>query len=227
MYHTEWRAGLYGCRQMHMMYTMTKSSMVPQEVSPDDSQPVSVPVDMPKNGSIKRQETADILGVSVSEVRRLERTGKLRPKERNPQGVWLFDLEEVTEMARARRPVGPIPRKSLEAYTPEEAGKVFTALAAGKSLVECVLECKMMPRTIEVIAADYARLTGGMFICKETMDAINVLSLEGTFPLKSERDLLDVMKTASEDTCKKCNSRSRVFCKPCAHKLAERVAKDI
>lgn len=207
------------------MVRMTKSVTDSQEVA--ETQPGSgpIPVDKPVPTLIKRQEVADILGVTVSEVRRLERTGGIRPTRRNPQGVWLFDSVEIRRIADTRKPTS-LTRKSADPYTPDEAGIVFIALNAGKTLVECVLECKLMPRTVEIIAADYARLSGGMYLRKETMDVINGLALEGTFPLKGEPDLLDVLKAASADTCKGCDTRARVFCKPCALKLSQKVSRD-
>jgi hypothetical protein len=205
---------------------MTKNVTESCEVSENKPDPVSVPVGQAEP-VFKRQQVADALGVTVSEVRRLERTGAIRPIRRNAQGVWLFDATEVRAMADERKPVRGLTRKSNDSYTPEEAGAVFDALDAGKTLVQCVRECKLMPRTVETIALDYARLTGGMYVRKETMDIINGLSLEGTFPLKGDDDLLDVLKTAATDTCKECKTRSRTYCKVCTVKVAQRQMREL
>jgi hypothetical protein len=201
---------------------MTKNVMDSTEVADETVEPVVASVDSTGEDLIKRQEVADILGVTVSEVRRRERIGTLRPKRRDSRGVWLFDRGEVEEQ---RKPKGAsrLTRKSADPFTPEEAKAVFDALDAGKTLVQCVCECLILPTTVELIATAYARLSGGMYVRKEAMDAINVMPLEGTFPLKADTDLVAVLKTASADTCKKCNTRARVYCKPCAFKAAERV----
>ncbi len=208
------------------MKPMTKNVIDSTAVSVENSEPAPVSVDSTPNGLVKRQEVADILGVSVSEVRRRERIGTLRPKRRDSRGVWLFDREEVEEQCKPRGGGPKLTRKSADPFTPEEAKAIFDALDAGKTLVQCVCECLILPTTVELIAVAYARLSGAMYVRKEAMDVINALPLEGTFPLKRDVDLVEVLKSAAADTCKKCNTRARVLCKPCALKAAERSAKD-
>ncbi len=210
---------LWGCRGSRILGFMTKNVMDSRKTHDDTDEPAVVPVDNP-NEPFRRQQVADVLGVSVSEVRRLERTGAIRPKKRNPQGVWLFDQAEVRAVAEARRPASGLTRKPLEPYTTEQAKAVFVALDAGKTLIQCVLECDLMPRIVETIALDYARLSGAMFIRKETMDTINGLALEGSFPLKGDEELLEMLQAAAEESCRACSSRPRSLCKPCALKLS-------
>ncbi len=172
-------------------------------------------------GLLTRFEVADMLGISVSEVRRREAIGSLPVAKRNSKGWVLFHPEVVAMQPKAV----VLTRKSADAYTPEEAAKVFDALDAGKSLVQCVKECMVLPATVELIASAYARLTGAVFLSKPTMDIVNGLSLEGNFPVKNEAELLAVLQTAATDTCGTCKSRARVLCKPCALKVGMRAAK--
>lgn len=197
------------------------------ESSPEpgsENAPVKKPATTHDNeGLLTRYEAADLLGVSVSEIRRREAMGTLPVAKRNAKGWVLFHPESLAMQPKA---VPTLTRKSADPYTPDEAARVFDALDEGKSLVQCVKECLVLPATVELIAAAYARLTGAMFLSKKTMDVVNGLSLEGTFPLRGEDDLLAVLQTAAKDTCKTCNTRSRVFCKPCALKVVTKAMQN-
>lgn len=207
---------------------MAKTSAEPSARSQEDACTLStgLPADLKNEILLTRAEAAARIGISVTELRRREASGKIRPRKRDSNGWHLFSPDDVDNQANTVATT--LTRKSADApaYSPEEVSAVFDALEAGKSLVQCVRECKVMPMTVELIAIDYARLTGSMYVRKEAMDIINALPLEGTFPLKSDSDLVAVLKTASADTCKKCNVRARVLCKPCALKASERAAKD-
>jgi len=199
-----------------------------------DSLPVSVGTSKSPGGLhtgnrtgklLTRNEAAAVIGVSPSEIRRREVRGTLRPTLRNEKGWVMFDEEEVLAQAA----VANANRRTAETnspYTNEEAAKVFDALDAGKTLVQCVKECLVLPSVVVLLAEAYASLTGSIFVDKATVDAINVLPLEGAFPLKNQKELLEVLVTASADTCKTCNTRSRVLCKPCALKLTSKVERN-
>ncbi len=105
--------------------------------------------------SITRQQTADLLGVSVATVRRLEGT-RLHP-ELDRGGVWRFDRVAVEEFARtggARR------RKSRQrrASSGEMAARVFRMLSDGKDIREIVVKCKQSPERVRVLYREW--LTG-------------------------------------------------------------------
>ncbi len=188
--------------------------------------PDNLPSDSKSDGLLTRGQAAARIGISITELRRREADGRIRPRKRTANGWHLFAVEDVE--AQANGAATGLTRKSTvsdEPYTPEEAALVFDALEAGKTLVQCVRECKVMPVTVELLAEAYARLTGGLFLKKDTVDAINILPLEGTFPLKNEKDLLAVLVAASADVCKTCSTRGRVLCKPCALKLSARVER--
>lgn len=189
--------------------------------------PVSLPSDEKHDGLLTRAQAAARIGISVTELRRREADGRLRPRKRTVNGWHLFAVEDVEAQTNAS--ATGLTRKSTvidSPYTPEEAADVFDALDAGKTLVQCVRDCKVMPVVVRLLAEEYASLTGSLFLKKETVDTINTLPLEGTFPLKGERDLLAVLVAASADTCKSCSTRARVMCKPCALKLSSKVARD-
>lgn len=172
---------------------------------------------------LTRMEVAQRLGVSQSEIRRREAVGIIKAHKRNAKGWVMFHPDALIGQSGT---TPPEKRRPNQPYTSDECASIFDALDAGKTLVQCVRECRVLPETVELIAVAYHRLTGSMHLSKETVDTINALPLEGTFPLKDEKALLEVLQTAAADTCKKCNTRARVLCKPCALKAAERATKD-
>ncbi len=177
---------------------------------------------------IERKTVSDMLGVTISGLRRLEQRGVIRAVRQNKQGHWQYSRAQVSALAASRAIPGSmdgapgLTRKSAEPYTPEEAGRVFEALDNGKTLIQCVKECGVMPLAVEALAVVHARMSGFLFVGKESLDIINQLPLEGTFPLQGEQDLVDVLKKAASDVCKSCNTRARVFCKGCAIKAARK-----
>lgn len=167
-----------------------------------------------------------MLGVSLSEIRRRDAIGQIRAVKRTSQGWWLYHPADV-ERLRGRNPVSPLTRKSSSTdYTAEDASKVFDALDAGKTLVQCVKECMVLPEVVERIAVAYARLTGAVLLTKASMDVINELPLEGSFPLTGEAGVVEVLKTAAEETCTDCNKRPKTMCKVCAVKAGIKAVKD-
>lgn len=177
---------------------------------------------------VTRVEAAEKLGVSVALIRKWQESGKLRIARRNMRGWVMFFESDILALKKGTAVTtddAPAPRKSTtEPYTPDEAALVFDALDEGKSLVQCVKTCKVMPAIVELLATVYERMNGGLRISKATLDTINTLSLEGTFPLKTEEELLNVLKTAAADVCKGCSTRARSLCKPCAVKFAQQKA---
>lgn len=195
------------------------------DTSPDDNSLPSVP-EVPlaeRKGLLTRSQAAAILGVSVSEVRRRESIGQLHPHQRTANGWVMYTPQEI---AKSQEFVTVVPhnhrltRKSNDLYTPEEASKVFEALGAGKTLKQCVIELRIMPLVVQAISEVYKTLEsdGGIFLTKKTVSAINLLPLEGTFPLTDEAGVLEILKTAAADVCKGCNSKARVYCRPCSTK---------
>ena len=224
MLHVHARSRVARTYQTGYVQVMAKSVMESSSEPGSESAPVKKPATTHDNeGLLTRFEAADLLGVSVSEIRRREAMGTLPVAKRNAKGWVLFHPEALAIQPRA---IPTLTRKSIEPYTPEEAARVFDALDEGKSLVQCVRECMVLPAIVELIAIAYDRLTGGMRLSKATMDVINGLSLEGTFPLRGEADMLAVLQTAAKDTCKTCDTRARVFCKPCALKVVTKAMQN-
>jgi hypothetical protein len=206
--------------------TKTETVSTPVSETPENES------DLPAAGkSLKRKltrsETASRLGVSVSEVRRREDIGEFRTLTRNGKGWVLIDEAEVDALrSQMTADDPPLTRKSNETYTPRDAAKVFDALDAGKTLIQCVKECMVMPTTVEELAIVYSRLNGTMLLPKAALDTINALPLEGAFPLRDADSLVAVLQTAAADSCKSCNIRTKAYCKACAIKLATKAMRD-
>lgn len=93
---------------------------------------------------ITRREAADILGVSVASIRRLE-GNQLYPVQDN-RGVWRFSKTEVAEYVKRR------PSKSAEkpkkADEGEIAARVFEMLSDGWDLADIVIHLRIPPEKV-------------------------------------------------------------------------------
>lgn len=100
---------------------------------------------------ITRSQVADLLGVSISTVRRLERD-RLHP-ERGPDGANYFDPAEVTALAtalategRPSKPTSPAPVPKLSAG--EVAARAFECFEQRHSLAEVVIALRIEPKFV-------------------------------------------------------------------------------
>lgn len=167
-------------------------------------------------GMLTRNQLAQRLGVSGSEIRRREQTGELVPTAKHPAGWNLYDENAVAQARRPKQRRAGVDAVERSTYSPEDAVTVFKMLEAGKTLVQTVLDSNLHPNIVEAVALDYARMTGTLLIPQFFMDQINKLTLEGTFPIKDAPGLLEVMELAANDlSCTSCGKRSRSVCGVC------------
>jgi len=209
--------------------TKTVNDSVTSKNSSQETEPVvsdGLPVGSKSEGLLTRAQAAATIGISITELRRREADGRIRPRKRDTNGWYLFAPEDVAAQANGSTTGRKSPSNSDSPFTPEEAANVFDAFDAGKTMVQCVRDCKVMPAIVRLLAEEYASLTGAIFLSKRTVDAINVLPLEGNFPLRGEHDLLAVMTTAASDVCKSCGTRARTHCKPCGLKLSAKAERN-
>ena len=105
-------------------------------------------------------------------------------------------------------------RKSTEdiTYSSQEAVGVFRLLREGRTLEEIVLEKEFHPALVQVIAKDYQAVSGAILITKPVVDEINKLSesgLDGSFPVRSGEEILELLKEAADQRCSGCGKRKR------------------
>lgn len=180
-------------------------------------------------GFYTRQMVAEKLEISVSEVRRRERMGILKPSGKNEHGWQLFSEADVenASMTRAENARARVGDYFLPHFTAEEASTVYTLLDEGKRLVDIVKSTCLHPTVIEDIFESYKRLNGGLFITPDTLGKMNQLPLEGNFPIETEGQLLTIMMTAAEDcVCTECKKKPRTLCKGCGVSMGRRAAEE-
>jgi len=174
-------------------------------------------------GFLTRGEVAKRLGVTVSEVRRREALGKIKPTGRSPHGWVLYSEQDLIGQPlgkdvkkRVVRGTEKAPRPVLNAkFTSEEALQVYRLLRHGKNLIDAVMDTGLHPEVVESIAESYSKMSGGIFLTKAQMEQIEAMPLEGTFPLQGGDELVQVIRDACSETCKACAKRARAYCKVC------------
>lgn len=187
-----------------------------------------------ERANLSRPEFAQRVGLSVSEIRRKESLGLLTPARRARYNTAYYGEKEVAlvlEMRRAdaraknRRQLNKtayalpdaLPEKGgLAEYNKEDACAVFAMLQAGERLDKIVTALSLHPQIVRVAAADFAVMSNSFVIRGHVMEQINKLPLDGVFPIESDEELLEILKTVSYGTCTLCKSKPRSICRHCA-----------
>lgn len=190
--------------------------------------------------TVTRAQLARRLCLSVSEIRRRERIGLLKHKGRGPKNQVLFTEEQVLEQ-RAIGKKNPTARSFFEAeaslerrnnevprtYNVPHAQAAFVAFREGMSQQDMVIKLGIHPLDVRMLAEDYARMEGGLFIGKEVLDRINKLSdvygIDGNFPIYDGEDVYGIIDTLAKDSCKLCKRFSRTYCKRCVTRMVKKL----
>ena len=157
---------------------------------------------------VTREEAAMRLGFSVGELRRRERLGQIKYAKKGSHNTYLYRVDEVKGLA-------DLLASQKGRYTNDEAVRVFELLREGKSLVDCVVEGKVQPESVEAIAHQYAVLTKGIFLSKHSVDKINAMVIDGPLPVGTEDDMLEFFQSLEKSKCMECDTRPRAFCTTC------------
>jgi hypothetical protein len=101
---------------------------------------------------LTRNKVADMLGVSVATVRRME--GKsLHP--RMVDGAWMFELDEVISIQRSPRPAANRPPSEGEV-----AAEIFRRFDEGQSLRKIVRDCRQSPKVVQALYREWGTPLG-------------------------------------------------------------------
>lgn len=104
--------------------------------------------DTPKRARVTRSEAARILQTTYDNVRYLERRGRLIVRGVDPDGVKLFDRNEVEKLASTRRIRHFRKERKAEG---ELHAAVFKLFKAGKSFEDIVIETNLKADEILVL----------------------------------------------------------------------------
>jgi hypothetical protein len=132
------RGVLSGCSTFHRARERYDAAAMTSENKPGADRALSPP-------KLTRNQVARRLGVHITTVRRLERAKKLRP-QKNEHGTWLFDAQEVEQLAAAR---------TSAATSGAVAARVFQALRDGFSLQDIVIAFQLPPRVVRELYAEW------------------------------------------------------------------------
>jgi DNA-binding transcriptional MerR regulator len=175
----------------------------------------STDASLPPGRLLGRAETARLLGVSKSTLRRME-GGALAPVV-GPKNVRLFQEEHVQALVVTRRSRAP------DARAPgDTAADAFELFDKDVHPVEVVKQLRVPPDLIESLHQQWARLRGLMVLSHDTTLKIQALLCDGEdtpFP-KNEATLLELTKKWVRDSsvrvCVQCTLEAAEFCRPCA-----------
>lgn len=183
-----------------------------------DTLPVLAPGRHVPVGMVTRERLATYLGYNRSEIRRRESMGEIRPVGQNGQGWALYRLSDFPDSVRRQTRQQPKARSVIGAvaYTAEEASLVFAELEKGTPLAVIVRDKHVHPEVIEGISRIYAKLTGALFLSAASVEELNKLPFEGTFPLTDEQGLMTMLRNAAaESACVSCLKQPKAICRRC------------
>lgn len=137
------------------------------------------------------------LSLSMTQFRSLYAQGVLKAVRRGSRGEHLYPEGTIEELKKYLSEVAvqqnadpgkllPATRDPVVPYSMEECTAVFERLQQGESPVVISLATKIHPAVMNVILKDYARLSGSMWITKETVDALNRITKLPSLPIDSD-----------------------------------------
>jgi len=166
---------------------------------------------------VTREESSQLLNLSVAEIRRKEKLGVFIRVARGKHGETYYAREAILQYA-ARH--GIVADAKAEAYAPfsaEEAKLVCAELRNGASMLDCLEKLTVHPAKIRAIVHEYEKMSGAILLDVDTVNSINELPLDGTFPVTKASDILALLTvSASGAPCAVCTKRPRHLCKTCA-----------
>lgn len=108
-------------------------------------------------------------------------------------------------------------------YRQHDALRVFDRLRAGDKPSTIAVELRdIHPQVLARICEDYARLDRVIFVPLPILQKLEMLSLDGTFPLETAEHIFELCASAvSELVCRSCEKGTRTWCKACARSLGK------
>jgi hypothetical protein len=171
---------------------------------------------------ILRTQVARILGVHVSTVRRLEKTGALKPVVIDPSGAHLHSLRAVQEYAaQMKTPAMPVPEDNIDG---ELTAQAFTLLDGDAGAADLVTTLKIPSAVARKLEQEWAELRGHIIIDGATLNRIRARRSSSEYPLFSGEDILKYMDSIEFDRCLGCR-RPATFCTLCFHHQPDRAVE--
>lgn len=184
-----------------------------------------------------RNQAAEAIGISLTEFRRREVAGIYTPTVIDTRGWRLYEKEYIAKMpkhegapdsvlerasSQTARFAAEIKAKGMAAYEPEIAAVIFEELDKGTETTQIVIKLKIHPDTVKSVYAAWTEhrtlKTGGIMVSAQMLEAISELPLTGTFPVKDEEHLYNIIKDAADQVpiCSNCKKNPKQICISCA-----------
>jgi hypothetical protein len=199
-----------------------------------ENSPITVEGSVPSRKRVPRgymtRDMIEDLGLSMTEIRHLAGTRRLRMVKRWRTGQALYLETEVKKLLFELRDEGirkPTKRFERRAciddnkeriyYDEKEAIAIARLIESRKPITRAVTKLRMHPTVVDAITKDYAKLAGALVVPKKILDLIASLPLKGTFPIADAEELYLIIKQAVRP-CSACKHRTSEICRRCAEK---------
>jgi hypothetical protein len=169
-------------------------------------------------------EAAEMLGISVADVKRKIAAGELESRVHVSSGgrrsILIVRSSIDFVLAAARKTAKDAPSPSFaDRYTPEDAARVFPLLKKGTPLVDVVIALSIHPSAVMAIARAYDQLRGCVTLSAEGLRTLEREGLDAEFPIPDENALITAVSAAlKERTCSVCAKRPASICRVCTTK---------
>ena len=166
--------------------------------------------DTPDRRLLKREAVAEMVGASVSTVRRLEKT--LLPPV-IIKGVRYQREQDVREHLQRTRGAGA----TADAAEGSTASDAFELFESGLGPADVVRRLRIGPQAVRLLHREWADLRGGFVFGGEAAAKLERIPwLTGCFPVTSGDELVAMLAENAPDECRICKERPPQFCGRCA-----------
>ncbi len=180
---------------------------------PREVQTVDAVIPAPNGGRmLTRPQAANELGVSVTELRRLEQ--KVLPAVRDARGYHLHSEEQIVEFKVRRSTMAASKASPIDGAL---ASAAFTMFDEGASAVELVKAHQVPPSLAEELFAKWVSMRGGFVVDGETAAKIEMaLRYYVEAPINSAADIVKALRAVEpDDVCVGCKRVAPCFCIRC------------
>lgn len=166
---------------------------------------------------ITAKDAASELGVSIDA---LYKRRAFFGGQKAANGAVLFNANIVRDVKEGRVQ-SDLPSSTGKAERVLLAGKtaanVFERIGEGKSLVDIVIELRVLPEIVHRLAREYHSMQGSLVLSGEQLHDLYQLPIMGKVPCETPAELMTLLREslAAPDICVKCQKRPRMLCKVC------------
>lgn len=178
-------------------------------------------------GYLTTYEFARAVGEPAAVILEKHRIGMFKAAIHYPtggRGKTTYYAREQIEQYNAMKDLTVDPVSALRVYAAEEAKAGFAAIQAGKTMRDLVIELGIHPARARAISDDYAAMGGGVYLAPDDLNAILALDMSGPTEIRSVKDILEILETASSNLTCSCGEGERALCITCVNDRVRKAA---